>query len=177
MDQSKILEINAAFWNILNRKNIEESAIEIIKQFHNLKGQSGIFFTGHYPKKNQNSFKAATNLGEVTFSENEIERRSMNFGEKKRVGHFRFWKQGKNLICFHHFWASEIGTSTEDHGGQKVEEFCIFFNPKTLELEYVGVEEIVYGFSLGKFHYYKTYWLPLYGTGRKRSGSKIKFSL
>ncbi len=174
METSKILELNASFWNLLNREKVEESVNEIISHFHTLKSHTGLEISGNYYKKNKNDFKGMTDIGEVTLKQEETNK-SFNHGiSKERVGHFKIWKTGKDKLWFHHFWASEYDTAASESGEPEVEKFRILFDPTTLKLLHFGVERKKPLFSLGWFHISKLFIFPIFGKDEKFSSYQLE---
>lgn len=152
MDTNKVLEINAALWELIAGENIEEAARVVIDYGHALpmtrkwlRGELNIDVA--VPPE---QMTGSTEFGDVTIQQEDEGKKSIHktFGVvKERMGHFRLWREAENCICFHKFWKSDISTSGSEE--VEVDQYRIIYKLKDLNLIHFGIEEKIVLFSFG----------------------------
>ena len=128
--ENTVLEINAAFYSLINQTDIEESAQIIIEYAQRLpKGGISLEISG--TKTETESFTGQTDLGNVQMTDEKKTHWQKTFGaQKDRIGHFKVWRDKLGDVHFQHFWKAEEETAGND---PKSLEYSIEYNKKNLK--------------------------------------------
>lgn len=135
METSKVLEINASLWNLVEGKDVKESAKVIISYAALLPPSNRYVMEGSSRMNHHERYTGQTDQGNFSFEEEKEKSKEFSYGlNKERIGHFRLWRVN-NLIFFHHFWASALETSVDE---TYVKIYGISYDVENLELDGFG---------------------------------------
>ncbi|MEJ0053450.1 MAG: hypothetical protein WDN10_01840 [bacterium] len=148
------MAVNAALEKIIARiDENREAARRVVKYGSGLKESKRIQMK--YRSRTRSSGEDVSGYspgqGEVTIKDAERQEEKEWEGgvNKDRIGHFRLWKEEEGELRFHHFWKS--GITTRSIGGERPDEYCLGYDPVSLEPTYLGLnrEKLVFTLWLG----------------------------
>ncbi len=141
--------VNAALEKLTERAfPLEEHARVVIQYGSKLRREKMVSIEYIHSQSSEDNISGCTpDQGEVTIKDSQHQQgEEKTFGVyKDRIGHFRLWKSREGLLVFHHFWKSSPTTMSADDS--EPDEYCLGYNPKTLDFEYFGMlgqKEVVF---------------------------------
>jgi len=164
---NRLIATNQAIAELIAREGDDESNARIVIAFgHPLPVSKPVEAALAHHSEGSSIKGSSPGIGEVEIEEGEKKREYSYGTEKGRVGNYRLWKPEQGVICFHHFWASDLTTAADEKSLPPT--YYLGYNPKTMDLTFFGAEEDHHWFSLGWLHVFRVHLKVLIGE-RKRT--------
>jgi hypothetical protein len=174
MTTNDVLEINAAFYNLINQTDIEKASYTLIAYARTLPYKRGSQIEYSKKSTSTDSFSGQTDLGNANLSETTTKETHRTWGfQKARVGHFKAWR-GKKCLYFHHFWKSDASTAGDE---PEVITYRLRFSPKNFTLEHFGFISERQLFKIGWFSFMREESVGLSGGKTERLSNYIDISI
>lgn len=172
MDDPNILEVNSAIETLIaGAADKLESAMSVVIAY----GQTLPITTEwtlssniQRNKKSDRSVSGLTEHGQVTIKDSKETNLEWSNVQKARVGHYKIWRPGKGHLEFHHFWKSNMSTSTSIM--EEPDRYHLVYDPKSLTPTHFGIERLIVIWAVGPFVLSKRYLELKYGTGKMYLG-------
>lgn len=165
-----MMQINACLWDLVNQRNIPESAQRVVEYAMSIPIAGNTALTITRTREEKDGFTGMTEHGNVTLKEEGKPKEVVTeFGiTRARIGHFKLWRYA-DYIEFCHFWAAD--PTTEDSAGDGVETFYLAYNGNERTATAFGVWQSRLTFSFGIVFHYALSVKTLWGENITKTGS------
>lgn len=162
------MAVNAAIEKLIAQDDPNGDAAQVVIEYmhhHKPEAPIALEYRTEETRSGGSTTGYAAGHGNVSIDDNETKVQSGSFGiHKDRVGHYKIWKKADDIICFHHFWKSDVITRV-DITSQK--EYVLCYNTSDLSPKSFGMISRVFWFKFNLlnrvYEIFRLVVTPIYG--------------